>query len=317
MDPSTSISHSRKRLQDDDDDDLTCSEGEAEHNPIIVNKSAVSTHVITTESSQYSCSDVAAREHTTVPTASTSVDTTGDRLSRPLAHTDTKSVSIQSTENAGRISLSRKAKVAKSSGASKSGRRTPVSGTQRLHITLKAKPIRTATDCGPETSLIPTENQPNMPIIGPSSLSTQNPTAHVVDLTGGGASIAHIGEEGYSAIHLPRPVSIHPKILGGMEDILRWRSTPFTLVQIEDDLSCPRLVVNPNTPLCQVLSPSIYPLDIALLQIHERGGNGYPLPYEASQVLILCNAINPCCSLISTEPVNDHSLIQNISTRLK
>ena len=75
-------------------------------------------------------------------------------------------------------------------------------------------------------------------------------------------------------------------------DILRWKSTPFTLIPVGDHCYCPRLIVHPGTALSRVLSPASYPLDSAVILIHAQGNLGTSLPYEAVRVLTVYDELH-------------------------
>lgn len=72
-------------------------------------------------------------------------------------------------------------------------------------------------------------------------------------------------------------------------DLLRWKSSPFTLELVGDNLYCPRLVIKPNTLLSRVLPPASYPLDSAILHILRNRNSGKSMSCEANWVLTVYN----------------------------
>ena len=68
---------------------------------------------------------------------------------------------------------------------------------------------------------------------------------------------------------------------------LLWTSSPLTLELVGENLYCPRLVINWETPLGRILQPAHYPLDFAILLILKYRNSGRSMPLEAETVLTM------------------------------
>ncbi len=160
---------------------------------------------------------------------------------------------------------------------------------------------RKATKRSSETLLSQTDGQSNKKVMSQAALASYTPIATIGDPTRAGPPKVLKGDAGHavSSQALTSPVSgIIPRALicsgsspNGREGLLRWKSSPFTLRPVGDQLYCPRLEVDQTSQVSRVLPSASYPLDTAAMKIHEYGGSGKPLPCDAIRILIIYDEI--------------------------
>ena len=291
MGPNVLPPQSRKRTRETEDNNLPHSKTKTKHSGLLIH-SSISTseptpaYAATVDSlrphiAPDSCiTDVATGMQDTIATANTTRD------QRPNPYTDDSTAS-----NATRSTLSRKAKAKPLETASKIDQQNPASGIQATSETFTATRSRRATNEFLEPPSGHTNDQRNVQNMNRDPYTTQPAVAHIEGVARGGHLEApNLRNDG--STNVPRQVNTTtPSSSAHESDSLRWKSSPFTLVHVGNGLCCPRLIVDPHDPLSRILPPLSYPLDIAVMTIHEYGCLGNSLPCEARRILILYDKI--------------------------
>lgn len=320
MDLNPLPAHSRKRTGDD----LCHSEAKTRHrelfaidrNPTLSTSKPALAHAARTYDQ---CTDAQTINQIA------SANTVG-QLSNPAAYTDNGIASIQITDGAVRSTSSRKVSHAPTSPDLKEAQLQPVD-MQKTNDTVSPNrtPKRSVTSTthtgdGSAASNMQSMRETHRPTPTPTghnesaipSAALQNHQTPASDMqamsknpTAAPAPVAHVNTQSASDVHRAESAStasassiwarMTPTVseIGRVQvDMLPWKSTPFSLARIGDNLFCPRLTVDPQTALSRILPLGSHTLDNAVIAIHRHGGLGMSLPCEAIRVLTVYDNIH-------------------------